>query len=102
KYNRLTYRQAVARACDKAFPHPTFSSIPRKGLTPEQRLEIQHWRRGHRWCPLQLRHTVATLVTARFGIEAAANVLGHANRDTTLIYAERDLDRARAVVAEIG
>jgi integrase len=54
------------------------------------------------WTPLQLRHTAATMIRSRFGLEAAQTVLGHAKADTTQIYAERDLARAHAVMAEIG
>jgi integrase len=76
KYDRRTYRQAILRAC-------------RKAGVPE-------------WSPLQLRHTAATAIRARYGLETAQVVLGHAKADTTEIYAERDLARARAVMAEIG
>ena len=51
---------------------------------------------------LQLRHTAATLIEKRYGLEAAAAVLGHARVDTTQIYLDRDLTRAHAVAAEIG
>ena len=54
------------------------------------------------WSPGQLRHTAATLIRARYGLEAAQTVLGHAKADVTQVYAERDLARARAVMAEIG
>ena len=90
------------RACDKAFPHPTLSSRGPKSLTAEQVEELSAWRHAHRWTPLQLRHTAATEIRARFGLEAAQVVLGHARADTTEIYAERDLAKARGVMAEIG
>ncbi len=76
RYDRKTYRHAIVRACDKA-------GVPR-------------------WSPLQLRHTAATLIRTRFGLEAAQIVLGHARADVTQIYAERDLTRAHSVMAEIG
>jgi integrase len=75
-YDRRTYRQSVVRACRRA-------EVPR-------------------WSPLQLRHTAATLIRARYGLEAAQSVLGHAKPDATLLYAERDLARAHAVAAAIG
>ncbi len=53
------------------------------------------------WMPLQLRHTAATVVRSRFGLEAAQVVLGHARADVTQVYAERDLTKAHAVMAEI-
>jgi integrase len=76
RYTRTTYRQAVVRAC-------------RRAGVPE-------------WSPLQLRHTAATLIRARYGLESAQAVLGHAKADTTQIYAERDEARARGVMAEFG
>jgi integrase len=75
-YDRRSYRQAIVRAC-------------RKAGVPE-------------WTPLQLRHTAATVVRARYGLEAAQVVLGHARADVTQVYAERDLTKAHAVMAEIG
>jgi integrase len=102
RYDRRGYRQAVARACDKAFPHPTLSGIKPKDLTGQQRAELRIWRREHRWSPLQLRHTAATLIRANYGLEAAQTILGHAKADTTQIYAERDLAKARSIMAEIG
>jgi integrase len=76
RYNRRTYRQAVIRACDRA-------GVPR-------------------WSPLQLRHTAATAIRARYGLEAAQAVLGHAKPDTTLIYAESDAAKVRKIMAEFG
>jgi integrase len=76
RYDRRGYRQAIVRAS-------------RKAGVPE-------------WSPLQLRHAAATAIRARYGLEAAQVVLGHAKADTTEIYAERDLDRARTIMGEIG
>jgi integrase len=75
-YDRRGYRQAIVRACRKA-------GVPG-------------------WSPLQLRHTAGTAIRARFGLEAAQAVLGHAKADVTQVYAERDLAKARAVMSEIG
>jgi integrase len=75
-YSRCAYREAVRRACDKA-------GVPR-------------------FHPNQLRHTCATMVRARYGLEAAQAVLGHAKADVTQVYAERDQARALIVMAEIG
>ena len=101
-YDRRTYRQAVVRACDRAFPHPVLSTIDPKTLTAEQRQELKAWRKAQRWSPLQLRHTAATAIRARYGLEASQVVLGHAKADVTQLYAERDLARAHAVMAEFG
>ena len=102
RYDRRTYRQAVVRACDRTFPHSELSAVSPKKRTPEQKAALAAWRKAHRWSPLQLRHTAATSLRARYGLEAAQVVLGHAKADTTEIYAERDLSRARDVMAEIG
>jgi integrase len=102
RYDRRTYRQVIVRACDRAFPHPTLSKTKRKDLTVEQRAEFKAWKDEHRWFPLQLRHTAATMIRAKYGLEAASNVLGHSKPDTTLIYAQRDLAKAHAIAAEVG
>jgi integrase len=75
-YLRRSYRQAIIRAC-------------RRAGVPE-------------WSPLQLRHTAATMIRSRYGLEAAQTVLGHSKADVTQIYAERDLTLAHTVMAEIG
>ena len=76
RYTRDSYRRAVQRACDKA------------GV--------------ERWSPNQLRHSAATEIRSRYGLEAAQVVLGHAKADVTQVYAERDLQLARNVVREVG
>ncbi len=76
RYTKDAYRVAVRRACRKA------------GVTT--------------WSPVQLRHTAATLIRAKYGLEAAQTVLGHSKADVTEIYAERDRARALAVMTEIG
>jgi integrase len=55
-----------------------------------------------RWYPLQLRHTRATEIRRRFGIEAAQVSLGHARADVTQVYAERNLALASEIAQEIG
>ncbi len=75
-YTAHSYRQAVVRACQKA-------GVPC-------------------WTPLQLRHTTATEIRARYGLEAAQTVLGHARVDITEIYAERDRKSAERIMAEFG
>ena len=61
-----------------------------------RRLKVPHWH------PNQLRHNAATAIRAKYGIEQAGVILGHANIETTLIYAERDLEAAKRMAAEIG
>jgi integrase len=54
------------------------------------------------WAPNQLRHTFATMIRAKYGLEAAAILLGHSKSDTTLTYAERDLKVAIGIAAKLG
>jgi integrase len=76
RYNRRSYRCAIVRGCQKA-------KVPA-------------------WSPLQLRHSAATALRARYGVEAAKVILGHSKVETSQIYAERDLGKARQIMAEIG
>jgi integrase len=54
------------------------------------------------WKPNQLRHSWATRMRERYGIEAASDGLGHSSVDITEIYAERSLKRAIDVAKEVG
>ena len=76
RYDKRTYNTAIERACAKA-------GVPR-------------------WHPNQLRHAAVTRIRRLHSLEAAQFVLGHAKADVTQVYAERDLTRASAVMAEIG
>jgi integrase len=76
RYTRRSFRVAIVRACDKAgVPH---------------------------WHPNQLRHSAATEIRARYGLEAAKAVLGHTRVETSQIYAERDLAKAEEIMGMIG
>jgi integrase len=75
-YLRTSYARAIRRACREA-------GVPT-------------------WSPNQLRHNAATAIRKQFGLEAARTVLGHTEADTTLFYAEIDLDTARRVIAAVG
>ena len=75
-YNVNAYRIAIHRACEKA---------------------------GHaKWSPNQLRHTAATEVHKKFGLQAAQLVCGHQNAEATQIYAERDASLAKKVARAVG
>jgi integrase len=76
RYTSVSYARAIARAC-------------RKAGVPE-------------WAPNRLRHAAGTEVRERYGLEAAQVVLGHAKADVTQVYAERNHELARKVMAEIG
>ena len=54
------------------------------------------------WTPLQLRHSRATEVRKKHGIEGAQCVLGHARADVTQVYAERNLGFTIRVARETG
>jgi integrase len=110
RYTTMTYGKAIADACERAFPcpPPVGRAVGEKikdwrgRLTPEQRAELRAWNAAHRWHPHQLRHTHATEVRRRYGLEAAQVALGHAQANVTEIYAERNLGLAVKVAAEIG
>lgn len=115
-FRRDSYTNAIRRGCEAAFGMPAeLRDIGRhmrrqKKLKEEQRIELRtelsaiasKWRAEHCWSPNQLRHNFATRARREFGIEAARVTLGHSSAVTSEIYAERDLDAARAVVAKIG
>jgi integrase len=90
-YDTHSYRRAIARACrmaDKA-SHNEDGSIPLDHvLVPV-------------WSPNRLRHNRATELR-RHGLDLAKTILGHSKIETTLIYAEKDLESAKTLMAEIG
>jgi integrase len=102
RYDVASYRRAIHRACDLAFPHPELSRIPEQDLTAPQRTALEVWRKARRWSPNRLRHAAATRLRREMGIEAARTVLGHSDADTSAIYAERDLELAREAVRRLG
>ena len=73
KFDVASYRQAIHRACDRAFPAPEGENLTA-------------WRDAHRWSPNQLRHAFATKVRKEFGLEASQVALGHSRADVTQIY----------------
>ena len=122
-YKTASYRRAITRACDQAWPPPEHLKRQRTPgnkaanstrweteLEWESRLgvtdwsELQTWRREHRWSPHQLRHTAATRIRQEFGLEMARQVLGHAvgGLAVTQIYAEQDEAAAAAAMLKIG
>ncbi len=110
QYDPSSYRRAIHRACDIAFPAPE-SLLQRKSetekqfmerLSDAQKAELAKWQSDQRWSPNQLRHAAATEIRKKFGLEAAQVILGHAAADVTQVYAERDADKAREVVRQIG
>jgi integrase len=91
QYDVAAYRRAIVRAADAA-------DLWSKG----GRIIANDDRIFPRWHPHQLRHTAATEIRKRFGIEAAQHVLGHATLSVTEIYAEKNSAVARQIAAKIG
>lgn len=110
QYDPNSYRQAVHRACDYAFPAPpplcALENESRTAhmarLTEAEVQSFKQWQSDNRWSPNQLRHSAATEIRKRFGLEAAQVILGHAAADITQVYAERDADKAREVMRQLG
>jgi integrase len=65
-YTVASYRRCITRACEE-------NNLPH-------------------WFPGQLRHTFATKSRKEYGMEVTSILLGHADIDTTKVYAERDRD----------
>lgn len=110
-YTTDTYRRAIERACEEAFPPPPPLARQdgetldqwRSRLTPSQRTKLRQWSKEHRWHPHQLRHNAATHIRREFGLEAASLVLGHASATITdAIYAERDQGKIAEVIRRCG
>ncbi len=69
QYTTASYRRAIERACDLAFPHAKLSGLPACEMTDKQKADLKKWRKTHRWAPNRLRHTAATEVRREFGLE---------------------------------
>lgn len=54
------------------------------------------------WAPNQLRHSAATEIRKRFGIDAASIILGHSGLEVTQVYAEADRQKAIDIARQIG
>ena len=86
-YNTGSYGHAIKYACKQAWPAPD-------GSTKSQ---ANQWHAAHAWSPNQLRHSAASEIREAFGLEHCAAVLGHADIDTSKIYAS--LRRTKAIEA---
>jgi integrase len=95
-YTVGAYYNAVRRGCYAAFPPPP------ELLQPNREVELAAWRREHRRHIHQLRHTAATELRKEFGVEAAQVILGHRTLTTTQLYAEKNVEAAKRVMAAIG
>jgi integrase len=54
------------------------------------------------WSPNQLRHSGATRIRQQASLDAAQVILGHSNISMTETYAERNLEAALRIAAEVG
>lgn len=94
RYTTDSYRRAIQRACEKAWPVP-----PETKADAEK---VKAWVKNHSWHPHQLRHNYATRIRKEFGVEAARILLGHRSAVMTELYAEIDRGRVRDIVARVG
>jgi hypothetical protein len=108
-YDVTSYRNAIYRACDRAFP-PAAPLAQAAGetaeewqarLTSEQQDDLRTWRREQRWHPNRLRHSRATELRSH-GLDVTKTILGHTKVETTQVYAEKDLQAAMELVSKIG
>jgi integrase len=95
RYRVRSYRQAICRAVARA-NRERLEQAKRDGK-PENEVDLLPT-----WSPNRLRHSAATEIRRRYGLEASQVVLGHAKADVTQVYAERDLQLARRVIREVG
>ncbi len=100
RYTTAAYGHAIRGAVEAA--NKAQACDPCKALKPEERCDACKAAALPHWHPHQLRHTHATEVRRRFGLEAAQVALGHSQANVTQVYAERDLALATKVAAEIG
>lgn len=99
-YTPRSYHQAIRKAVQAA--NKAQACEPCKAMKPGERCDACKAASLPHWHPHQLRHTHATEVRRRFGLEAAQVSLGHSQAQITQVYAERDLALATKVAAEIG
>lgn len=91
-YDAHSYRRAIHRAVELANRQRTKEAAA-LGVKPDLL---------PKWSPNRIRHSVATDIRKRFGLEAAQVILGHSKADVTQVYAERDIELARRVIKEVG
>src|SRR5437870_281897 len=68
----------------------------------EQWAALLAWRKAHRFHPHQIRHSAATKLRQRYGLETAQAVLGHSTLTSTQVYAERNAALADRAMSEVG
>lgn len=104
-YTADSYRRAITRACDlldRAAKQAANDQAEAVGESPPYSMVKGEKRLFPEWSPNQLRHSAATLLRDKFGIEAAQLVLGHSDPRITLVYAERNFAAAAKIMGEVG
>ena len=117
-YDGNSYRRAIQRACEQAFPPPehlahqkVMGSLGTRWETDtelkirlgeERWRELRTWQRSHRWHPHRLRHNAGTHIREEFGVEMASVILGHSSIPMTELYAEINETKAKEVIKKIG
>jgi integrase len=102
RYDKDTYRRAIARACEKADKK---ARKQRRELMAEKGIELDpahDVRVIPHWHPHQLRHTAATRLRREYGLEASRCILGQTTLTAAQVYAEQDVQRARQIMAQVG
>lgn len=110
RYTTESYRRAIARGCEWAFPPPAplaktdgeTDAEWRARLTPDQKADLRAWRQARSWHPHQLRHNAATELRKEFKLETARIILGHRSAAITEVYAERDEQEAINAITKVG
>ena len=90
---REAHRNCGKRSPGTAYTPASFARAIRRAC---ERHGIPHW------TPNQLRHTRATQLRRKYGLDGAGAVLGHARLETTQIYAERAVELAERISLETG
>jgi integrase len=118
-YSVGAFRQAIERGCDIAFPPPSELARIRvpgnktknmrqettaewKARLGERWTELKAWRDSHSFNPHQIRHSCATTIRKQYGLEVVQAVLGQKSVSASQIYAEKNLEAATRVMAEVG
>jgi integrase len=120
-YTVSGYRQAIQRACLRAFPFPPelcpqveVVEVKAKSgrkykrrkvgeLTKEQKAARKQWRKDHLWHPHQLRHNFITKTVDEFGVGVTQTIVGHRpGSGITARYKAENKDAADALVLKIG
>jgi integrase len=91
RYTVTSYRAAIRRASDRA------DAWAKGGLVIANDERVIP-----RWHPHRLRHNAATFLRRTYGLEAAQVILGHKTLSVTEIYAEKNVEAAKRIMAEVG